>query len=327
MKPPEDLLKILQTDFHDYLGAQLLDQEPNTLYDPVRYIMSSKGKRFRALIALLGYLGYDEDYSNAMPLAYAVELFHNFTLVHDDIMDDAPLRRGKPSVHEHYDTNSAILSGDVMHSTVFKILSDIDSPMCVHMISRFAEVSIEVCEGQSYDMQFEEREIVGIEEYLEMIEAKTAVLLGLSLELGALAGGASASNAHHLFQFGKYAGICFQLQDDYLDLYGESHSIGKQKGGDIIQRKKNYFYVKALDLLEGADRDRFIKIYSADTPDEQRVLSVMKIYNELYIKNYLEEAKDAYLSLSISHLDQSEYDDKIKPALLDLIQSFANRNH
>ena len=301
------ILDKLQGEFDKYLETKGYNQKPDNLYAPINHIMSSGGKRIRALLTLLGHYGYADDCTSAHKLAYAVELFHNFTLVHDDIMDDAPLRRGKKTVHELYDTNTAILSGDVMQSYVIKELAEIDSPAILKIIHRFSLVAIQVCEGQSYDMIFESQDDVKISEYLDMIESKTAVLLGLALEAGALLAGASDIEAHHLFQFGKYAGITFQLQDDYLDLYGHSAKVGKQIGGDIIQKKKNYFYVKAIDLLEVDERDKFVQLYKSDINTSERVSKVMKIYNDQYLTNYVNEGKRAYMDLAFSHLEASSY--------------------
>ena len=323
----KELLDQFYKDIKKYFDTKIFEHKPDNLYEPINHIMSSGGKRFRTLLTLLGYYGYDKNYKNALQLAYAVELFHNFTLVHDDIMDDAPLRRGKKTVHEMYNVNSAILSGDVMQSYVIKEISEIDSPMTLRIINRFSEIAIKVCEGQSYDMIFEKRDDVSIEEYLNMIEMKTAVLLGLSLELGALLAGANDEAASHLFHFGKNAGIAFQLQDDYLDLYGEKAKVGKQLCGDIIQRKKNYFFVKAYELLEFEDRDRFVELYQSKMEDGKRIDNVLTIYDELYLKNYLKEAKSSYLDLSYSHLNMSSYQADKAPILKKLALELADRRY
>ena len=300
----EKLIGQLLLEFEKYLELKKLEHLPS-LYDPVNYIMSGGGKRLRPLLALLGYIGYDDDYQQAMSAAYAIELFHNFTLVHDDIMDESPIRRKRPTVHKAFDVNSAILSGDVMQLLVFKELSSANSENTLLIVERFCEIAIQVCEGQSLDMVFESESNVSVLEYFKMIEFKTAVLLGLSLEIGALLAGASKKQAHHLYEFGKYAGIAFQLQDDFLDLYGDTDKTGKQRGGDIIQRKKSFFYVKAIDLLEGEEKIHFLELYRGDS--EERVSRVMEVFDELYLKNYLDECKKSYLELANSHLQISGY--------------------
>lgn len=275
---------------------------PSSLYDPRNYIMSMEGKKMRALLVLLAYGLYHDDYESALDLAYCPELFHNFTLVHDDIMDDADLRRGQPAVHIRYDENKAILSGDVMLIEVYDRLAQMDGGM--HYIKMLNQTAREVCEGQAMDMDFETRGDVTIPEYLRMIELKTAVLLGMSLQFGAVAAGASETEAQHLYKFGSNAGIAFQLQDDYLDVYGDPEKFGKKVGGDIIQGKKTYLYLRAVELLEGEARDSFIQLYADQSiPAADKVSQVRAVFDELYISNYCQEAQDSYLQLAYSHLD------------------------
>jgi len=320
-----NIIAELTTSIDDYFSNRSFDHSPNNLYEPINYIMSSGGKRIRSVMTLLGFYGYSDDYSKAHSLAYATELFHNFTLVHDDIMDEAPLRRGKPTVHSKYDENSAILSGDVMHAHVFKILSDLKSPSALDIVRRFSETAILVCEGQSYDMAFEDKEEVGMEEYLDMIEKKTAVLIGYALESGALLADAKPPHANHLYLFGKNAGIAFQLQDDYLDLYGESFKVGKQKCGDIIQKKKNYFFVKAMELLDDEERINFKELYNSQMHSQERVRRVLNIYDDLYLKNYISESKAAYMDLAFSHLSFSGYDSNKVDTIKKMAASLADR--
>ena len=310
----------------DYFAKRVYDNSPQNLYSPVNYIMSGGGKKIRSFLTLLGYLGYDENVSNALPLAYSTELFHNFTLVHDDIMDEAPIRRGNPSVHTEFDVNSAILSGDVMHSLVINILTELKSDYTLDIIKRFSETAILVCEGQSFDMTFEEQDEVSMKEYLKMIEMKTAVLIGYALESGALLAGAGLSKAHHLYLFGKNAGIAFQLQDDYLDLYGESFKVGKQKCGDIIQKKKNFFFVKAIELLEGQENEEFKSLYNSDLEVDVRVNKVLAVYDELYLKLFMAESKKAYMDLALSHLAAAGYNSERKDVLKSMAMSLADRD-
>ena len=297
-------------------------REPSALFEPRNYIMSLGGKRMRSIFCLMGYSLYKDDYNTAADLAYAIELFHNFTLVHDDIMDDATLRRGKATVHEKYDVNSAILSGDVMLVEVYERLCRLDTPHALEIIGLFSETAREVCEGQSMDMVFEETKDVSIEEYLKMIELKTAVLLGASLRLGALLGGASANDQEHLYRFGTHAGVSFQIQDDYLDVYGDPETFGKKVGGDIIQGKKTYLYLRAMNMLEGPEREAFHQLYTSESEDEEdKVLRVRNVFDELFIANYCHEAKDAFFQLALSHLSQVDISEEQRGNL----QAFAEK--
>jgi len=264
--------------------------------------------------------------SEALDVAYALELFHNFTLVHDDIMDDADIRRGLPSVYAKYGTNEAILAGDVMLIEVYDRLLHIDTHDQIAMMKAFTQTAREVCEGQSMDMAFETREDVTIAEYLNMIELKTAVLLGLALKLGAMHGGASANDQQHLYKFASNAGIAFQLQDDYLDVYGDPEKFGKKVGGDIIQGKKTYLYLRALDLLEGQPSKDFQKLYASRTDgNNSKVEQVRAVFDELFIPHYCTEVKDAYYALAKSHLDAVSIDDATKEDLLAFAKQLMNR--
>lgn len=311
-------------DIHHEKNIEL--RAPVELYDPRNYIMSLGGKRLRSVLCLLGYSLYKDDPRAACDLAYAIELFHNFTLVHDDIMDDASLRRGKPSVHSQYDENTAILTGDVMLVEVYDRLTSIDSPYTLEIIKFFTQTAREVCEGQSYDMTYEVKPIVSITEYLKMIELKTAVLLGGAMKLGAMLAGASKNDQEHLYNFGLNAGISFQLQDDYLDVYGDPQSFGKKVGGDIIQGKKTYLYLRALELMEDADKSHFETFYqSTDLEESEKVKRVRNIFDELYISNYCAEAKEAFFSLAGSHLDQVSLSASQKEDLLTFARSLMDR--
>ena len=223
-------LRQLQALFLQYMAEHPFEAQPSELYVPVDYIMNLGGKRMRSLFCLMGYGLYDRNIEKACDLAYALELFHNFTLVHDDIMDEATLRRGKPAVHQAFDTNKAILSGDVMLIEVYDRLLKIDNTGAKEMVQLFSKTAREVCEGQSMDMTFESRNDVTIAEYLKMIELKTAVLLGAALTLGAKLAGASEKDQTHLYKFAVNAGVSFQLQDDYLDVYGDPSTFGKKVG-------------------------------------------------------------------------------------------------
>lgn len=300
--------------------------EPKELYEPRNYIMGLGGKKMRSVFCMMGYGLYKEDVGASAELAYAIELFHNFTLVHDDIMDEATLRRGKPAVHQRYDTNKAILSGDVMLIEVYDRLLKIDPTTDKSMLQLFSQTAREVCEGQSMDMTFEEQDDVSIAAYLKMIELKTAVLLGAALTLGAMLGGASEKDQKHLYKFAVNAGVSFQLQDDYLDVYGDPKTFGKKVGGDIIQGKKTYLYLRALELLEGTDRESFIKLYtSTELSESEKVKKVRAVFDELYLANYTEEAKEAFYDLALSHLNEVNIGDVDKKNLGAFARKLMNR--
>ncbi len=259
---------------------------PKELYDPIGYIMNLGGKRIRPLLTLLAYGLYREDYEQILTPAAAVEVFHNFTLMHDDIMDKAPLRRGKATVHQKWDANTAILSGDVMLVKAYDMLLHVPEDKLALCLKRFNQTAIEVCEGQQQDMNFEKKEKVGETAYLEMIRQKTAVLLGFALEYGAILGGASLDDAEHLYHFGVNIGIGFQLKDDLLDVYADKSKFGKQVGGDILSNKKTFLLIKAKELAQGAQKAELEKwLTTADFDKEEKVKAVTRIYDELRIQH------------------------------------------
>jgi geranylgeranyl diphosphate synthase type II len=237
-------------------------RSPEGLYNPVQYILNLDGKRIRPVLVLLSADLYGTPVERAMPAALAVEIFHNFTLVHDDIMDDAPLRRGQPTVHEKWDTNTAILSGDAMLIEAYRQLEGYPNGVFKPLMTIFSKTALEVCEGQRYDMDFESRDDVRIAEYLRMIEYKTAVLIGCALKMGALVAGASDSDQQALYSFGIYLGLAFQLQDDYLDVFGDPETFGKQVGGDIIENKKTYLYLKSHEVATPEESRELRDLYS-----------------------------------------------------------------
>jgi geranylgeranyl diphosphate synthase, type II len=280
-------------------------ENPAELYEPIRYIMSLGGKRIRPLMVLLAAKMYDDDVENVLLPAAAVEVFHNFTLMHDDIMDKAPLRRGKQTVHEKWNANNAILSGDVMLVRAYEMMLGIAPDKLGKVLTLFSKTAAEVCEGQQLDMNFERRELVSIEEYIHMITLKTAVLLGFSLELGAILQGAPDSDAEHLKQFGDNVGIAFQLRDDLLDVYGDKAKFGKQVGGDILSDKKTFLMLTAL---EQANQEQFQTILDwrdnthAETAEE-KVQAITAIYDQLNIRKQTEQQIDFYFQRALHHLD------------------------
>jgi geranylgeranyl diphosphate synthase type II len=298
-------IKNLQKLFLDYLNDNPWDQAPSGLYEPVNYIMQLGGKRLRPALVLLAYTLFRDDVKKALPVAMAVEIFHNFTLVHDDIMDDAPLRRGMPTVHTKYNINTGILSGDVMLIDCYEYLLKVDAPHSVkQLVSIFNKVAIKVCEGQQYDMNFEKRTDVTIAEYVEMIKRKTAALIAGSLALGAGAAEASEENIRHLSSFGENIGIAFQMQDDYLDTFGDPQKVGKKTGGDIIQNKKTFLILRALELAEPPVKKRLEDYFNGTHVDEkEKVDQVTQILHELDIPALTLQFKQEYQDRAFRHLD------------------------
>ena len=310
-----DFLQPYKVSFLDYLQSNKFAKHPENLYEPVDYILSLGGKRIRPLLCLMGCDAMSKDgYEKALPAAMSVEVFHNFTLLHDDIMDEAPLRRGQATVHKKYDTNTAILSGDVMMIYAYKYLENFPPELCQKLLQVFNKMAVEVCEGQQMDMDFETRERVEIMEYIDMITLKTSVLIGAAIQMGALIGGASAQSAKHLYQFGKNIGISFQMQDDILDTFGEP-KVGKQPGGDIIQNKKTYLYIKTLELCSAAEKEELLTLYSSRPDDPtDKVARVREIMKNNHVLIHSGEMQNEYKSLAFSHLDAAflENDAKAK---------------
>ena len=294
-----DFLAPYKQVFDEHLQSTSLDRQPVGLYAPIRYILELGGKRIRPLLMLMAAEAVGSDMKIALDGAMAVELFHNFTLLHDDIMDDAPLRRGQQTVHEKYSVNSAILSGDAMMILAYQAIGKYQR---AEIYDIFSKMAIEVCDGQQMDMDFEVRDDVTIGEYIEMIKLKTSVLIGAALQIGALLGGASEAAAQHMYEYGVNVGIAFQIQDDVLDTYG-SPKVGKQKCGDIIQNKKTYLYLKALELSTEADQKALLALYNQSPTDPTaKIQDVLRIYKDANAKGYAEELKLVYKDLAISHL-------------------------
>lgn len=296
-----------QSFFQYYLSENAFMQSPSELYEPVNYILSLGGKRLRPLLALMGCELFDTAIEKALPIAMSVEIFHNFTLLHDDIMDSAPLRRGKPTVHMQYNVNTGILSGDVMLIYAYDFLMKIkDENISSKLIKIFNKMAIEVCEGQQYDMNFEIRNNVTINEYLKMIELKTAVLLAAAFQMGALVGGASEAEAQHLYEFGRNVGMAFQIQDDILDTYGDPEKFGKKVGGDIVQNKKTYLVLKTYQLANSSQQADLQQLMNTITADEvQKIEAVKSIFNDLNIREEAEKTMTNYLNIAFQHIDDT----------------------
>src|ERR1700744_4042413 len=278
---------------------------PGQLYEPITYILSLGGKRMRPALLLMACELFGGDVNKALKPAMAIEVFHNFTLMHDDIMDNAPIRRGKITVHERWNKNVAILSGDVMLIEGYKLMMQVDNSILRQVMDIFNETAVGVCEGQQLDMEFETRDVVDINEYINMIRLKTAVVLGGALKIGALIGGASTEDASLLSEFGVHLGVAFQLQDDILDVYGDPEKFGKQVGGDIISNKKTYLLIKALELAKAETLAELNNWLSASKFDNtEKVDAITAIYNSLNIRQHAEIAMQAYAEKAFTALEQ-----------------------
>ncbi len=263
-----------------YLESQYETKEPRNLYEPIHYILKLGGKRMRPVLTLMSAEVFDADYKLALPAALAVEVFHNFSLVHDDIMDDAPLRRGDETVHEKWNINTAILSGDAMLILAYQYFEKYDTEVFRDLAKLFSKTALEVCEGQQWDVDFETREDVSISEYLKMIEYKTAVLVAAAMKMGAIVAETSKENADLIYDFGLNLGLAFQLQDDYLDAFGNPETFGKQVGGDIIENKKTYLYLKAIEFASQSQKEQLLHLFSIHPNDNiEKIASVKEIFN------------------------------------------------
>ncbi|WP_298246756.1 polyprenyl synthetase family protein [uncultured Christiangramia sp.] len=260
----------------DYLHQKIQVKEPVNLYEPMVYILEQGGKRLRPVLVLMAAEIFDCNHKKALDAALAIEVFHNFSLVHDDIMDDAPIRRGKKTVHEKWDINTGILSGDAMLINAYQLFENYEGDVFKELSKLFTKTAIEVCEGQQYDIDFETRDNVSIEDYLLMIEYKTAVLVGASLQMGAIVAETSAACKSAIYQYGRLLGIAFQLQDDYLDAFGDPATFGKQPGGDIIENKKTFLYLKSLELASPGEARQLEHLYSISPMENTGKIEAVK---------------------------------------------------
>lgn len=298
-----------QKDFIDYLESKKWINEPKNLYEPIDYIIKLGGKRMRPVLTLMAADIFSGGYEKAMPAALAVEVFHNFTLIHDDIMDDAPLRRGKKTVHEKWDINTGILSGDAMLILAYQYFENYEPVVFQKLAKLFSKTALEVCDGQQLDVDFETRNDVTINEYINMIRLKTSVLVAAALKMGAIVAETTEENANLIYDFGLNLGLAFQLQDDYLDTFGDPKTFGKQIGGDIIENKKTYLYLKSLEVSDEVDRGKLQFFYNQKLKDNSiKITEVTRIFevNDIpdlikeQIKNYTDEAFRTLSAMNIS---------------------------
>lgn len=310
----------------DRLQKLSLGSKPQNLYDPIRYILSLGGKRLRPTLVLLGHGLKEENPKNIIDQALAVEVFHNFTLMHDDIMDGAPLRRGKPTVHEKWNSSIAILSGDTMLVKSYDLLLKTRAELLPKAIEKFNKCAIEVCEGQRHDMNFESEERVTEEQYIEMIRLKTAVLLGFSLEYGGLLAGMSENEQSQLQQIGEKAGIGFQLMDDLLDVYGDKEKFGKQVGGDIVSNKKTFLLIKALELANDRQKAELNNwLQQRDFDVQQKVEAIKNIYQEIGIYELTQVRMDGYYDQAFSLLENLKTREEGKAELIAFFERLMKR--
>lgn len=323
MTNPEALLDQLE----ERLSQIQFGEHPPELYDPIDYILANGGKRLRPLLALLTYQVYQPSPGKILDAALALEVFHNFTLMHDDIMDNAPLRRGKATVHEKWDANVAILSGDVMFVKAYDLLLSVAADLLPRVITRFNECAIGVCEGQQIDMNFEQQEVVSETSYIEMIRKKTAVLIGFSLELGAILARASEADQQRWRDFGEKIGIGFQLKDDWLDVYADSSKFGKQVGGDIAANKKTYLLIKALEMAQGEDKAALQAwLNRKEFNHEEKVAAVMEIYERLNIKNMAAKKMNLFFNSAFTDLEQLSVQNEAVELLKEFSHKLINRD-
>lgn len=299
--------------------------QPEQLYDPLKYILTLGGKRIRPILTLLGAKLFGSEPQSAMNQALAVELFHNFTLIHDDIMDNAPLRRNQSTVHEKWNTNVAILSGDALFVTAYQHLIKQDAKLLPDTMGLFNRTALEVCEGQQMDMDFEDRNDVTIEEYIEMIRLKTSVLLGCALELGAIVAEAESPDRKHLYNFGQHIGIAFQIQDDLLDLYADPDKFGKQVGGDVIANKKTILYLTALKHATAPQKE-VLKQLQNETDLVLKVNRTRELFDQLEVKERCQQRMEEHYSIAKNSLAQITTSNDSKKSLIELGDFLMNRD-
>ncbi len=308
-----------RSEFINYLEAKTTTREPENLYAPISYILGLGGKRLRPILTLMTADIFGKDYKEAMDAALAVEVFHNFSLVHDDIMDDAPLRRGKVTVHEKWDINTGILSGDAMLISAIQYFERYEGQVYKELLKLFSKTALEVCEGQQYDVDFEDREDVTIPEYIKMIEYKTAVLVAAAMKMGAIIAGASLESQHAIYEFGRYLGIAFQLQDDYLDAFGDPKAFGKQVGGDIIENKKTFLYLKSLEMATPQQAQELAHLFSIKPMDATAKINTVKdVFLESTAAQQTKDEIEKYTNNAFAVLEKLD----ISPEKKEILQRF-----
>jgi geranylgeranyl diphosphate synthase type II len=314
----------LAAKFEAYFSHRHFPETPASLYDPAEYFLGLGGKRVRPVMCLMGNELFEDINPDAYPLATAIELFHNFTLIHDDIMDKAPLRRGKETVHALYGESTALLGGDVMLVAAYDYLNRIDTRYMKKIIHLFNQTAREVCEGQQLDMDFEKRDMVSLDEYVHMIGLKTSVLLAASLRMGAMLGGAGEGNQQELYAFGKKLGIAFQVQDDYLDAFGDPAKFGKQVGGDILANKKTFLLIHALETASDPQKKELSRLMHHTGDD--KVQKVLDIFRETGVDAWAMDLKNRFIAEAAGHMEEIAVLSARKKPLLDLMHYLVQRD-
>lgn len=310
----------------DYFNHTSVEKEPVNLYSPIQYILSLGGKRIRPVLTLMAAEVFDTDCLKALPAAIAVEMFHNFSLVHDDIMDDAPLRRGHQTVHEKWDLNTAILSGDAMLILAYRYFEEYEPKIFRELARLFSKTALEVCEGQQWDVDFEERDDVTEPQYLKMIEYKTAVLVGAAMKMGAIVAETAPENCDLIYDFGLNLGIAFQLQDDYLDAFGDPETFGKQVGGDIIENKKTYLYLKALAHANSDDKAVLQGLFTTHPEDSHdKIEKVKQLFVSTGADKVTQDAIEQYTLKAFATLEKMDITADKKEALKEFGENLMSR--
>ncbi|MDP2722067.1 MAG: polyprenyl synthetase family protein [Bacteroidales bacterium] len=312
--------------FEHQLEAQNFSGEPGELYEPISYTLGYGGKRIRPVLTLMACELFCGDAERALQQSIAIELFHNFTLIHDDIMDNAPIRRGKETVYRKWNGNIAILSGDTLFALAYQHAQQANKEILYDILSVFNQTAIEVCEGQQFDLNYETNNLVSVDEYINMIRLKTGVLFGASLKIGALIGGASIAEADNLYQFGVNIGLGFQLKDDLLDTFGNESIFGKKTGGDIVTNKKTFLYIKALECSDAPTQQRLVYLYNMVEIDAAtKIKEVKAIFNRLEIEKMTTNEIEKFYSRGMEFLDKVNIDEKNKEILRDVASKMVER--
>ena len=317
--------EVLAEQFSKFFSRRHFPAQPASLYDPNEYFLHQGGKRIRPVLCLMGNEMFDDIKVDAWHVGTSIELFHNFTLIHDDIMDKAPVRRGKETVHEKFGTNTAILAGDVMLVSAYEELNKIGLEFLRPILTLFNKTAKEVCEGQQMDMDFEKMESVSFEAYIKMIELKTSVALAASLQTGAILGGAGERNQHLLYEFGRKLGIAFQVQDDYLDAFGDPAKFGKQMGGDILANKKTFLLIHTLETAAAAKQIELKKLLQSNTAD--KIVKVQQLYKDCNADKWALQLKQQYLEAALKHLEDIAVLSKRKEPLRSLAHYLIRREY
>ncbi len=316
----------IQEKVNAYIASLPYERKPKSLYEPIEYVLAAGGKRIRPSFVLMAYNLFHDDVDRILPVATALETYHNYTLLHDDLMDKADMRRGRPTVHKKWDDNTAILSGDTMLVLAYEHLAKCDTKYLKPALDLFTETALEVSEGQQFDMEFETRNDVAEEEYIEMIRLKTSVLLACALKMGAVVAGASDADANALYAFGEKVGLAFQLQDDLLDVYGDPKVFGKAIGGDITSNKKTFMLINAFNRADAGTRAELERWTTATEFDPaEKIAAVTEIYNRLGIDKLAEQRIKEYFEQSRQHLDELSVSDDRKAVLREYTERMMNR--